>query len=212
MRTVGQILKDTREDKFYTIEEVEKATKIRKELLIALENDDYTLLPPSTFIQGFIKNYAKFLGLDGEKILAVFRREFPEKKHKPYVMDAFSKPVDKNKVRVTPGKILGFCVTLVILIFFAYLWLQYRSFAGSPPLTVSSPKDQMTTDNPIVTIEGKTDPEVKVLINNQEIPVSAEGNFKEEINLSAPVNKIDISAVSKFGQKISEEKTVYLKR
>lgn len=212
MRTVGQILKDTREDKFYTIEEVEKTTKIRKELLVALENDDYSKLPPSTFIQGFIKNYAKFLGLDGEKMLAVFRREFPEKKHKPYVMDVFAKPINKNKVRLTPGRILGFSVALVILTFFAYLWLQYRSYTGSPPLAVTSPEDQMTTDNPMVTVEGKTDPEVKVLINEQEIPVNAEGHFKEEVSLSAPVNKINISAVSKFGQKISEEKTVYLKR
>ncbi|KKQ08609.1 MAG: Transcriptional regulator, XRE family [Candidatus Daviesbacteria bacterium GW2011_GWB1_36_5] len=68
MRTVGQILKETREAKFYTLEEVEKATKIRVELLEALEEDNFSKLPPETFIQGFIKNYGKFLGLDANKL------------------------------------------------------------------------------------------------------------------------------------------------
>ena len=212
MRTVGQILRETRESKFYTLEEVEKATKIRKELLVALESDDYSKLPPSTFVQGFIKNYARFLGLDSQKLLAVFRREFSDKKHRPYVMDAFSHPIEKSWLKITPARLLGVVVSLVILSFFAYLWIQYRQFVGAPVLVVSAPADQLTTDNPEVVVEGKTDPEVKILVNSQEIPVAVDGSFKEDINLSSQVNKIDVVAVSKFGQKAQVERTVYLKR
>lgn len=212
MRTVGQILKETRESKFYTLEDVEKHIKIRKELLISLESDDYSKLPPATFVQGFIKNYAKFLGLDGQKLLAVFRREFSDKRHKPYVMDAFAHPVDKKKFQVTPTRILGLVVVLVILIFFAYLWFQYRTLVGAPTLAIDAPLDQLTTDNPIITVSGKTDPEVKVAVNSQEIPVAVDGAFKQEITLSSQVNKISIIAISKFGQKTQEERIVYLKR
>lgn len=212
MRTVGSILKETREAKFYTLEEVEKATKIRYELLVALEADDYSKLPPSTFVQGFIKNYARFLGLDGKGVLAVFRREFSDKKHKPYIMDAFARPLEKTRIQVTPSRALGILVAVIILSFFTYLWLQYRQFVGSPPLSISSPQDQLSTDNPTVVVEGKTDPEVKVAVNSQEIPVESSGDFKKEITLSAPVNKINISASSKFGQKTEVERTVYLKR
>ena len=66
MRTVGQVLKEARESKLYTLDEVEKSTKIRKEMLRALEDDNYAKLPPITFIQGFVKNYGKFLGIDSE--------------------------------------------------------------------------------------------------------------------------------------------------
>lgn len=212
MRTVGQILRETREAKLYTLEDVEKALKIRKELLLALESDNYTKLPPSTFVQGFIKNYAKFLNLDGEKLLAVFRREFPEKKHQPYVMDAFAHPVKDAKLKITPGRVLGMVVVLIVLSFFAYLWLQFHQFVSPPALSVISPQDQITTDNPVITVEGKTDPEVKVIVNSQEISVGAGGDFKEEIPLSAPVNKVSIIATSKFGQKVEVKRTVYLKR
>lgn len=212
MRTVGEILKETREAKFYSLEDVEKATKIRKELLIALESDDFSKLPPQTYVQGFIKNYAKFLNLDGEKMLAVFRREFSDKKHKPYIMDVFANPIKKSKLKITPSRVLGVVVLLIIMSFFGYLWLQYRQFVGSPNLIVSTPPDQFTTDNPTVIVQGKTDPEVKVSVNSQDIPVTQSGDFKEEVALSSQVNKITVSAASKFGQKVQIERTVYLKR
>lgn len=212
MRTVGQILKENREAKFYTIDEVEKATKIRKELLLALENDDFFKLPPATFVQGFIKNYAKFLKLDPEKLLAVFRREFSVKEHQPYVMDAFANPLDKTRFKITPNRVLGAVVLLIILSFFTYLWIQYRGFVGAPNLALASPSEGQTTDIPTIVVEGKTDPEVKVMVNSQEIAISDSGEFKEEITLSSPVNKISVIAVSKFGQKTEAERTVYLKR
>lgn len=212
MKTVGQILKETREANFYSLEEVEKAIKIRKELLIALESDDYSKLPPPTYVQGFIKNYAKFLKLEEGKMLAVFRREFSDKRNKPYIMDAFANPLKKSKFKITPGRILGLVVILIVFSFFAYLWFQYRQFVGSPALSVISPVDQLTTDNPEVLVQGNTDPEVKVAVNGQDIAVGATGDFKENIALSSQVNKITISATSKFGQKIQIERTVYLKR
>lgn len=212
MRTVGQVLKETREAKLYSLEEVEKVIKIRKELLIALENDDFSKLPPPTFVRGFIRNYAKFLDLDGEKLLAIFRREFSEKKHKPYVMDAFANPVPKSKLEITPTRILGLVISLIIISFFAYLWIQYRELIGPPPLTVMSPRDQYTTDNPVITVEGKTDPEVVIMVNSQEISVDSSGVFKKEITLYSQVNKLTIVATSKFNQKTQLEKTIYLKR
>jgi cytoskeleton protein RodZ len=212
MQTVGQILKENREAKFYTLDEVEKSIKIRKEILVALESDNYQKLPPPTFVRGFIKNYAKFLGLDGNKILAIYRRGFAEDKHTPYVMDAFANPVEKPKFKFTPTQILGGAIILVVIIFFAYLWLQYRQFVGAPQVALSSPVDQITTDNPTLLVEGKTDPEMKVLINNQEVGVDQSGNFREEITLTSQVNKISVASISKFGQKTEVERTVYLKR
>lgn len=212
MKTVGEILRESREAKFYSLEEVEKATKIRKELLIALEEDNFTKLPPPTFIQGFIKNYAKFLGLDQGKILAVFRREFSEKKHQPHVMEAFVKPIEDRGLKLTPSRVLGGILGLLIATFFVYLWLQYHQLVGPPTLVVTSPLDQATIDSSIVEVVGKTDPEVKVLVNGQEITVSGSGDFKKEITLSSPLNKLIIVAFSRFGQKTQVERTVYLKR
>lgn len=211
MKTVGQILQEARGSKFYTLEEVEKATKIRKELLRALEEDDYSKLPPPTFVRGFIKNYAKFLNLNPQTLLAIFRREFSERKHPPYVMESFTNPPKYSLFRITPARVMGVGVSLLMVMFFVYLWVQYRQFVGPPTLDLARPADQTTVDN-LVVVEGKTDPEVRVMINNQQVSVNQDGSFRQEIVLSSLVNKITVAAISKFGQRTVVEKTVYLKK
>lgn len=212
MKTVGQILKENREAKFYTLDEVEKNTKIRKELLQALEENNFDKLPPPTFIQGFIKNYGNFLGLDSQKLLAVFRRDFEAKKHPPKVLESFSHPLKERKFRVTPSKVIALVVGLIVLSFFIYLWVEYRPLIGPPPLVVTSPVDSESFDVPTITVEGKTDPEVNVFVNNQEIGVDKDGHFKEEIKLSSSTEKIIITATSKFKQTAKIERTVFVKK
>ncbi|MCL5784112.1 MAG: helix-turn-helix domain-containing protein [Patescibacteria group bacterium] len=212
MRTVGQVLKEERENKFYTLDEIEKATKIRKELLEALEAGQYNKLPPPTFVQGFIKNYGKFLGLNQEKLLAIYRREFSEFKHPPRVLETFTNPVDQKKFRLTPARALGSVILGMVIIFFAYLWFEYRFLVGGPYLEVSQPANQLNTNSETIQVIGRTDPEAKLSINNQEIGVDASGKFVQEIKLTDNINNIEITATSKSGQVTKVEKTVFLKK
>jgi len=62
---VGRVLERARKDKGLSLEEAERATKIRKRYLIGLERDDYSVLPDAVYARGFLKTYANFLGLDG---------------------------------------------------------------------------------------------------------------------------------------------------
>lgn len=211
MRTIGQILKEEREKKFYTLDEIEKATKIRKELLEALEQGQYEKLPPPTFIQGFIKNYGKFLGLNSEKLLAVFRREFSESKNPPRILESFANPPEDKKFRLTPTRALVSVVLSLVIIFFVYLWFEYRFLVGAPFLEVNQPTDQLNTTISEITVSGRTDPEAKVSINEQQIAVDQNGKFSQAIKLSDNVNNITISAFSKSGQKQQIQRTVFLK-
>lgn len=212
MRTVGQVLKEERERKFYTLDEIERATKIRKELLEALEAGQYQKLPPPTFVQGFIKSYSKFLGLDSDKLLAIFRREFSDQKHPPRILESFSHPVDKKRIRITPARVLSVTVLVLVVIFFAYLWFEYRFLVGAPILEISQPPNQFTTSLSEVTVSGRTDPEAKVSINEQEIAVDQNGRFSQPIKLSDNVNNITISATSKSGKQTKVQRTVFLKQ
>lgn len=212
MRTVGQVLRQEREKKFYTLDEIEKATKIRKSLLEALEDGQYPKLPPATFVQGFIKNYARFLKLDSDKLLAIYRREFSEGKHPPRVLEVFTNPVDQRKFRLTPTKVLGSVILALIIIFFVYLWFEYRFLVGGPFLEVSQPPDQLNAASSQVIVVGRTDPEAKVAINNQEIRVDLAGKFSQEIKLSSDINNIEIIATSKTGQITKISRTVFSKK
>ena len=212
MRTVGQALKEEREKRLYTLEEIEKATKIRKELLQALEDGDYQKLPPATFVQGFIKNYGKFLGLNSEKLLAVYRREFSDYKNPPRIMESFKNPMDKKRFRITPTKVISTVVSALIIIFIAYLWIEYRFLVGSPYLEVKQPSDKFVTTVETVKVEGRSDPEASVAVNNQQVESDISGNFTQLINLTESSNIITVTATNKSGKITKVERTVFLKR
>src|SRR3990167_1271766 len=212
MRTIGQLLKETREAKLYTLDEVEKHTKIRKEMLKALEEDDYHKLPPLTFIQGFVKNYGKFLGLDASKLMAILRRDYEASKHPPVVLESFAKPLTKKWILVTPSRLIGVVIAIIIVGFFTYLWLEYRQFVGAPKLEVISPIQGQTVEMTSILVEGSTEPEVNITVNEQDVSTDNGGNFKEEIKLSSSVNTITVVATSKFGQSTKVERVVYIKK
>ncbi len=62
---IGRVLERARKDRGLSLEDAERATKIRKRYLVGLEQDDYTVLPDAVYARGFLKTYANFLGLDG---------------------------------------------------------------------------------------------------------------------------------------------------
>lgn len=66
--TIGQVLRAEREKKKRTIEQAHEETKISINVLRALEEDDVTAFPSDTYHKGFLKNYAAWLGLDGNRL------------------------------------------------------------------------------------------------------------------------------------------------
>ena len=62
--SIGTLLRSQRELKNISIQEVSQKTKININILKSLENDDLNKLPNKTYVKGFVKNYAKTIGLD----------------------------------------------------------------------------------------------------------------------------------------------------
>ncbi|NPV66188.1 MAG: DUF4115 domain-containing protein [Anaerolineae bacterium] len=69
---LGQQLRNAREARELTLEEVEQALRIRARYLEAFEAGAYGDLPGAVQARGFLRNYARFLRLDEEAILAQF--------------------------------------------------------------------------------------------------------------------------------------------
>lgn len=73
--TLGHTLEEARRKIGRSIADVEADTFIRGRLIAALEQGDYEHLPPATYTRGYIRNYAKFLGLDPEPLLEMYEKE-----------------------------------------------------------------------------------------------------------------------------------------
>ena len=75
---VGYTLRQERERQDLTVEDIEQGTSIRAPYIEAIEAGEYDKLPGAVYTKGFIKNYAKFLGLDADALAKEFAKDLAE--------------------------------------------------------------------------------------------------------------------------------------
>jgi len=71
---IGATLRDARNRRKIDLSEVEAAIKIRVRYLQAIENEEWDALPGGAYTRGFIRTYAGYLGLDGDRLADDYRR------------------------------------------------------------------------------------------------------------------------------------------
>jgi cytoskeleton protein RodZ len=71
---VGTVLREARNRRKVELSEVEAATRIRFRFLRAIEDEEWDVLPGGVYTRGFIRTYASFLGLDGDRLVEDYRQ------------------------------------------------------------------------------------------------------------------------------------------
>src|SRR5687767_95392 len=94
-QTLGEKLRQAREAKGISVSQVAEQTRISPLYIQSIENNDYKPLPGGIFNKGFVKSYAKFIGIDEQEALADYGRlaaeneamsEQPFKSYRPEVL------------------------------------------------------------------------------------------------------------------------------
>ncbi len=75
--TIGQRLKKTREERYITLEKASEETRIRIVFIKALEADDYSVMPSAAQGRGFLRNYAEYLDINIDEVIAELQRNPP---------------------------------------------------------------------------------------------------------------------------------------
>ena len=76
MPEIGSTLREARMRARIDITEVEQATKIRAKYLRALENEEWNLLPGTTFVKSLLREYADYLDLDSRRLVEEYKLRF----------------------------------------------------------------------------------------------------------------------------------------
>ncbi|MDH4098000.1 MAG: helix-turn-helix domain-containing protein, partial [Nitrospira sp.] len=74
MESVGEFFRQVRETKGLTVDEVASKTRIRSDFVKALEDGNFSKLPDQVFARGFVRSYARSLGLDEEDAIQRFAK------------------------------------------------------------------------------------------------------------------------------------------
>jgi cytoskeleton protein RodZ len=76
MTDIGATLREARMRARIDINEVEQATKIRAKYLRAMEDEEWGVLPGSTYVKGFLRTYGDYLGLDSRMLVEEYKRRY----------------------------------------------------------------------------------------------------------------------------------------
>src|SRR3990172_1081627 len=94
MKTIGQVIKESRAKKKLSKKKLEEITKIKESFIDAIEKENWDKLPEYPVLQGFVTSIAKTLKIDTNTVSALLRRDYPPKKleinPKPDVSEKFS--------------------------------------------------------------------------------------------------------------------------
>lgn len=195
MVTVGEVLKNKREKSRISLDTASSETKIQKRFLQYIEKNEFFPFESEVFLTGFIKIYAKYLNLDVEKVLALYRRTNPkvdeQKINTPPYLDRKAR---KGSISITPKAVVISLLVLFSLLIIVYLGFQIYKFQKPPLLTILSPQNETTVQDANLKITGKTEKDVSVEINNVLTEVDENGNFEKEISLVEGSNLITIKA------------------
>lgn len=116
----GELLRQFREKKNLSVQEVASQLRLDPGIIEALENDDYERFPADTYIRGYLRNYAKLIGIDGDEIISLYESEAPEP---PEII-----PDVKHSTQVSssdkPVKAFTYLVTFILVLLLLIWWWQ----------------------------------------------------------------------------------------
>jgi transcriptional regulator with XRE-family HTH domain len=206
MLTVGKILKKEREKKGLKLSDIEKSIKVRSKYLSAIEHDDWSLFSSKIYITGIIRNYSKELGIEPEKMITFFRREYAKKEDTGFRKNLTSKYFTPQTV-----KIIYYLIVLFILLFTYYFGFQVKRYLSPPKIEILSPDKNTFKRQDKIHVIGKTEKEAVIKVFGERVYQNEKGVFSYDLPLKKGENKLKIEIIGANGKRTIIEKTYYLK-
>ena len=117
--TVGEILHNKRKEIGLSLDEITEKLNLDSYLIELLENNDYEKFKVETYLKGYLRAYAKVLGIDGDRIIKLYKESNPEKEPEilPDVKPKNQKNSGDRSVKLF-SYILGLTIALSMLIWY----------------------------------------------------------------------------------------------
>jgi hypothetical protein len=134
--------------------------------------------------------------------VAVLKRDYPLK-------NLNINPKETKKVFTWSPK-LTFTVGVgaIVLAVLGYLAFQYIRFVSPPTLVIESPVEGQVINGNSVLVFGQTDPDAKVIVDNEPVLTDEDGKFSVNIDITPTTKEISIEATSRSGKERIINRTI----
>ncbi len=195
-QNLSELLKERRQSKNFSLEKLSELTKIQLYHLEAMEAGQFEKLPPSVYRDGILKRLSKFLDIDKDEIMKMYKNKFELGASTIPLAPAYP---SYSFFILTQSKFMVFAGTLALVLLFGYLWYQFNFLIGPPSLVIKPSEDVITKEESIL-VNGKTNNGIDLTINGENTYVDSNGSFEKNVKLAAGLNIIEIRAINNFGK------------
>jgi cytoskeleton protein RodZ len=153
---IGNSLREARMRRGIDFAQAELATKVRGKYLRALEEEQFDVLPAQTYVKGFLRTYAEYLGLDGQLYVDEYNSRFvgTGEDHEPRARRSAARPqrryrrIETNVVLVALAAI---AIVVMVVVFSAWKASDNNS---PPPPKATHPPARHHRATPLLTLTG----------------------------------------------------------
>ena len=209
IQTLGEKLQKHRHEKGLSLEKAARAINTNVIYLKLFERNDYQKLPADVYAINILKHYSNLLNLNPATVIDLFKKEktlFLKTRKKPTLqaLTNFQKLLNKF---LNPKTLKYFIILLLLAAVFSYIGKAINKIVSPPLLVVNQPAENLITLENQITIQGYSEKEVSLKINDRPLLSDKQGGFNLTIDLQKGLNIIKISAQKKH----SKEQVVYRK-
>lgn len=198
MQTIGALLKSGRVKAKLTLTQLSHLTKISPKTLLALEKNQFTQLPSTTYVQGFIKNYAQAVQLDSTKTLAIFKRDYDRRRSKKILPQGIIQPLDQSFLTSIAGRNF-LAVSVIIFTLIGYLTFIIFRLYQPPILIIDEPQEAQEVASPVI-IKGKTGRDASLILNGKTVNLEPNGSFTTVYSSQLGALELRFQATSRRGK------------
>jgi len=152
---LGKRLKEAREAKKISLDELQEMTKIQKRYLIGIEQGNYNIMPGNFYVRAFIKQYAEAIGLDSEQLFEEYKHEIPSSQHEE-LPEQLSRVKSRQQLSAKTSKIIDMLPKLLTTVFIigaaVVLWLIIQNW------DVNETPEENVANNPTEVEQSKNSP------------------------------------------------------
>jgi len=199
-KRLGELITEALELRKLDVKKLSELTDIPVHYLTALIERNFSKLPPSPYVRGYLLKIAQVLRIDNNILLRAYKQELQVQSLK------VSGPKDKlpsNRYAFKKTRKKTIIIWFVLILLIVYLGWQANHFLGNPQIEIISPAaDNLIVNTPSIKISGKIKPGDKLMINNEEVLTDKTGYFEKEISLQTNINTIEFKVKRFLGKEI----------
>ncbi len=192
--SLGEKLSEARREHGIGLDLAAKDLNIAYKYLDALENNALNNLPGPAYLKNFLKRYCEYLHLDFSDCWRLVEAE------KCHQLGPIAKRINQKYFWSGPRLIRGLLISLAVLSVLFFLGIKVKDIFAAPRLEIIQPENGLVTEDRRVDIIGRSEPEVELIINNENIFVDDNGEFQTTIDLQKGLNLIKITAKKRYSR------------